>query len=210
MELQIKNIFKDINTVKKVQEKLPKLFHIAELESSRANKIGMEVGSLRERIIIAFLIYKFGDQNVKTDIPITSSEVDVIVSNTPISIKTISGQRLSGIKLVWTVDKHKAREFVENYVPSCDMILVQINWNSEGGFFYISKEIQREVLKSIGADKYFKLPVEGTNPRGVEITGYGADQLILHQDTLKFDIQWRKEAIDFKPFQRWLELWERD
>jgi len=30
-----------------IQEKLPKLFQLAELESSRAGKIGMEVGSVR-------------------------------------------------------------------------------------------------------------------------------------------------------------------
>jgi hypothetical protein len=31
---------------RKIQKKLPQLFHIAELESSRAGKIGMEVGSV--------------------------------------------------------------------------------------------------------------------------------------------------------------------
>ena len=44
--------------------RLPYLFHLAELDSSRAGKIGMEVGSLRERIIVALLIYKFGEDNV--------------------------------------------------------------------------------------------------------------------------------------------------
>jgi len=51
----------------------------------------MEVGSLRERIIVALLIYKFGEENVKTDIPITEPEVDVKLFNQPISIKTITG-----------------------------------------------------------------------------------------------------------------------
>jgi hypothetical protein len=31
----------------------PKLFRIAEIESSRAGKVGMEVGSLGERVIVA-------------------------------------------------------------------------------------------------------------------------------------------------------------
>ena len=34
----------------------------------------MEVGSLRERIIIALLIYKFGEANVETEIPIREPE----------------------------------------------------------------------------------------------------------------------------------------
>jgi hypothetical protein len=66
------------------------LFHIAELESSRAGKIGMEVGSLRERIIVALLIYKFGEKSVDTTLPITESEADVKLSGNKISIKTIT------------------------------------------------------------------------------------------------------------------------
>jgi hypothetical protein len=41
------------------------------IDSSRAGKAGMQIGSAREAIIIALLIYKFGEQNVRTDIPIT-------------------------------------------------------------------------------------------------------------------------------------------
>ena len=52
------------------------------------NKISqyMEVGSVRERIIIALMIYKFGKENVETDIPITKSEIDVKLFAEPISI----------------------------------------------------------------------------------------------------------------------------
>ncbi len=69
---------------------MSKLFHIAEIESSRAGKIGMEVGSLRERIIMALFIYYFGDKAVKTDIPITCPEMDVMILDNPISIKTLT------------------------------------------------------------------------------------------------------------------------
>jgi len=54
---QLIEIFKDKKLVNKIKTRLPYLFQLAELESSRAGKIGMEVGSLRERIIIALLIY---------------------------------------------------------------------------------------------------------------------------------------------------------
>jgi hypothetical protein len=50
-------IFEDKNLVDKIKRRLPYLFQLAELESSRAGKIGMEVGSVRERIIVALLIY---------------------------------------------------------------------------------------------------------------------------------------------------------
>jgi len=54
-------IFTDKNLVEKIKKRLPYLFQLAELESSRAGKTGMEVGSVRERIIVALLIYKFGE-----------------------------------------------------------------------------------------------------------------------------------------------------
>ena len=68
MDERIKKMFLDKELVTKVQNKLPKLFYRAELESSRAGKIGMEVGTLRERILIALLIYYFGEENVETDL----------------------------------------------------------------------------------------------------------------------------------------------
>jgi len=82
-------IFEDEKLVDKIKKRLPYLFQLAELESSRAGKIGMEVGSLREKIIVALLIYKFGEENVETEIPITKPEVNVRIFNESVSIKTI-------------------------------------------------------------------------------------------------------------------------
>lgn len=206
----MKELFDDKKLVAKIQNKLPKLFQLAELESSRAGKIGMEVGSVREKIIVALFIYKFGEKNVQTEIPITEAEVDVRVFNRPISIKTITRKNFGGVKLIWTVDKVKAKEFLDNYHPSCDLVLVQINWNNGGGFFYFPLEVQEEVFKKIGRKKYIKLPVEGTNPRGVEISSQGMINLVEHKNTLKIPIDWTKEIVNFKPFQRWLELWQSD
>ena len=63
--------FEDEPLRQKLRKKLSHLFHIAEIESSRAGKIGMAVGSARERILISLLTYKFGEENVGTKIPIT-------------------------------------------------------------------------------------------------------------------------------------------
>jgi hypothetical protein len=175
------------------------------LESSRAGKVGMEVGFLRERIIVALLIYVFSEENVKTDIPITEAETDVIVFYEAISIKTITGN--SAIKLIWTVDKEKALEFANNYIPSCDMIFVQINWNNSGGFYYFTKELQIEVLNKLGRDKYIKLPKVGTNPRGTEMT-IKALKTLIEESTYKILINWQKEILDYRPINRWIELWQ--
>ena len=210
MNLKIRELFEDKDTIAKIKNKLPKLFHLAELECSRAGKIGMEVGSVREKIIVALFIYKFGEENVQTEIPITQAEVDGIVYNNPISIKTITGRIFGGVKLIWTVDRVKAKAFLDNYHPSCDMALVQINWDNGGGFYYIPREVQEEIFNTIGRAEYIKLPVEGTNPRGVEISAEGLMNLVNHRETFKISIDWTKENIDFKPFQRWLELWQKD
>lgn len=167
MASRIVERFDDHNLVEKIKQRLPKLFQLAELETQRAGKIGMEVGSLRERIIVALLIYKFGDENVETQISITEPEVDVIVFGQSISIKTISSLKLTGVKLIWTVDQDKAREFSERYYPHCDMLLVQVRWNGSGWFYYIPVESQAGVFEAIGRDRYLRLPKPATNPRGV-------------------------------------------
>ena len=104
MNSHLVKLFRDSDTVIKIKEKLPHLFQLAELESQRAGKIGMEVGSVRERIIAALLIYKFGEENVETEIPITEAEIDVKLYDLSISVKTKTGTGYSGVKLIWTVD----------------------------------------------------------------------------------------------------------
>ncbi len=160
------DIFTESEIVKRIQNKLPKLFQIAELESQRAGKIGMEVGSIRERIIVSLLVYKFGEANVETELPITEPEIDVKLFNNPISIKTKSGTGFAGVKLIWTVDADNAQEFQDKYLPSCDMIYVQINWGGKGGLFYFPKQAQVETLNLLSRKDYIKLPSLGTNPRG--------------------------------------------
>lgn len=53
MSSRLVEVFQDKKLVGKIKERLPYLFNVAELESSRAGKVGMEVGSLREKILIA-------------------------------------------------------------------------------------------------------------------------------------------------------------
>ncbi|MBU2535767.1 MAG: ThaI family type II restriction endonuclease [Chloroflexota bacterium] len=200
-------IFTDESLINKIKRRLPYLYQIAELESSRAGKIGMEVGSVREKIVIALLIYKFGESNVKTDIPIIEPEIDVELFGQPVSVKTITGRGFSGVKLIWTVDAQKAREFLNNYHPRCDIVLVQIVWNDRGGVYYIPLEIQTKLFKEIGREKYIKLPKLGTNPRGVEISKEALLQLVRDEKTKFIEITWQKSKIDYHPYKRWIDYW---
>ena len=203
-------IFNDEKLIEKIKSRLPHLFQLAELESSRAGKIGMEVGSLREKIITALLIYKFGKENVETEIPITEPEIDANLFGVPISIKTITGTGFGGVKLVWTVDAQKADEFRKNYYPSYDLLLVQINWGSVGGFYYIPLESQRKLFDRMGRQNYIQLPKPGTNPRGAEITKEALSSLVRDKDTKAVEILWKKTIIEFNPYKRWVDYWKED
>jgi hypothetical protein len=208
--LKITDLFTDDKLLARIQERLTSLFYLAELESSRAGKVGMEVGSVREKIIIALLIYKFGKDNVETDIPITQSEVDVKVFNEPISIKTITGRNLSGVKLVWTVDAEQAFNFSQSYFPHFDILLTQVNWGNLGWFYLFPRSAQVEIFNRVGRQIYIKLPKAGTNPRGVEISAEALRLLANHSESLKIPIHWIRKKTDYNPYERWLELWKKD
>jgi len=212
MTCRLTELFTDKNLVEKIQKRLPYLFQIAELESSRAGRTGMEVGSVRERIIVALLIYKFGESNIETEIPITEPEVDVKLFGSLVSIKTITikGNTVGGVKLIWTVDTQKSREFLEGYYPHCEMLLAQIKWNEPGGFYYIPVEVQQKVFDKMGRGNYIKLPKPGTNPRGSEITKEALSGLIADKQSYCIPINWQRSKIDFNPYKRWVDFWKED
>jgi hypothetical protein len=208
MTSRLSQIFEDKKLIEKIKKRLPYLFQLAELESSRAGKIGMQVGSLREKILIALLIYKFGERNVETEIPITEPETDVKLFGHPISIKTITG--MGGVKVIWTVDAQKVREFRETYTPKCDILLVLIKWGAVGNFYYIPLEVQRRIFETIGRENYIKLPKPGTNPRGPEFGKEALLKLINHPGTKSIKVEWHRSEIKYEPYQRWVTYWEKD
>ncbi|MGH9426470.1 MAG: ThaI family type II restriction endonuclease, partial [Terriglobia bacterium] len=164
------SLFDDPDLCDRIRRKLPELFQIAEIHTSRAGGTGMEAGTLREQILIALLVFKFGEENVKTEFPITHPETDVEVLGRNIAIKTKTGLDYSGVKVGWTVDRTKVLEFAAAYQPSADILLARIKWGHEGGLWLVTHEAQVEALEEMGHDDYLKLPTQATNPRGVELS----------------------------------------
>ena len=207
---QLKNIeelFTDSAYVKLIQARLPRLFVIAGLESSRAGKIGMQVGSLRENILIALLFYAFGEKRVNADFAITTSETDVEVNGKPISVKTITGS--GGIKASWTVDAGSAAHFIMAYKPTMDIILAQIVWGSrEGGLFLIPKEVQLDVFKKLGGKEYLKMPKADTNPRGIEFSKAAISEMLQSNKTKRIEIEWKQIKEVYNIYGRWIEYWK--
>ncbi|CUT02876.1 ThaI family type II restriction endonuclease [Candidatus Chrysopegis kryptomonas] len=196
------------------------MFSLAEAEISKGSKIGMEIGTIREQILIALLIYKFGTDNVEIA-GINSPDFDLKLFGFPVSIKTKTGAipkriiRLSGsgVKLIWTVDWNKVDEFFNSYEPKSELLLVEVVWEKNGGFYYFPLETQKEIFESLGREKYIFKHRKGTNPRGVEISNLGLIELANHYRTRKIEINWQRpeKKIDpYEPFRRWIELWERD
>ena len=209
MNSHLLELFENEGLVNKIQERLPRLFGIAELECTRAEVTGMQVGSLREAIIIALLIFKFGSKNVK-DFPTTEHEKDVELFGQPISIKTITGKGFGGIKASWTVDQTKSRQFTDSYQPSSDMLLVQINWGGMGGFYYIPLEVQAKLLKEIGIENYINLPKKDTNPRGSNFNTGAMLRLVNDKDTKVIRVDWpvlKNKADSSAVYKRWIEYW---
>jgi len=203
-------IFEDEKLIERIKRRLPYLFQIAEIESSRAGRVGMEVGSLREKALVALLIHKFGEDNVETEIPITKPEIDVKLFGKPISIKTITSKGFSGVKISWTVDAQRSKEFRENYFPHFDILFVRIDWDAMGGFYYIPSEVQGKLFKEMGKENYIKLPKPGTNPRGIEITKEALSCLVENEETKIIEIFWQKSEIDYSPYERWVDYWDED
>ena len=57
----IDKIFNDKIIIDRIKTKLPEFFQMANVESSRAEKVGMEVDVLCEKIIIALFLYVYGE-----------------------------------------------------------------------------------------------------------------------------------------------------
>lgn len=155
-------------------------------------------------------MYKFGEENVETEITITEPEIDTKLFGKPISIKTITGKDFSGVKLIWTVDSQKAKEFRKTYYPHCNILLVQINWGNIGGFYYIPIETQKRLFDIIGKDEYIKLPKPGTNPRGVEIKKETLLRLVEDKITQSIKIHWQRTKVDYDPYKQWVDYWKEN
>lgn len=194
----------------RVVKVLPTLFNMVELENRRGKKLGMEVGTARERVIIALFMYVFGSDKIEFP-PTTSPELDVLVNGRSVSIKTKSSGGLSGVKMVWTVDWDAIDAFLASYHPSSNLLYINILWGKTGRFSLIPLEVQKQVFQDIGIGRYAKPPKRGTNPRGVEFSAEAMGLLLGDPDTRNLSIEWKRDPsllVERALYGRWIELWD--
>lgn len=212
MTSRLPELFADAPLVEKIKRRLPHLFHYAERDSSRAGRVGMEVGSLRERILVALLIFRFGRPAVQTDLPITLHDVDVTLFGDPISIKTLttSTRRMGPVKAIWTVDAERARQFADIFEPASDYLIAHLVWDDQGALYFVPVASQRDIFASRGRAGYLRLPRPGTNPRGVEVSADTMAELVSDARTLRIPIRWQRPTSPYDQYERWIEYWRLD
>ena len=196
-----------------LREGLPHAFEIAAAEASRVtlNKgtglarstTGQEVGVLRERVILGYLISQLGEVNVQLPAP-GASMVDASIAGQPLEIKTVTKRGLVTAK--WTSDNSSVDQVLEEFAFTSDLLLVRIWWDSDqGSMFFIPVEVLSEVAASFPD---FLQSQRGTNNRGIKIKDAFMKQVERHDSTVKVPIDWRRsdQALQ-SPIARYINYW---
>jgi hypothetical protein len=186
-----------------VKNNLPRLFKKAEIESMRGGKIGMEVGVLRERILIALLLKSFGEENVKFDFSSTDNSKDTQVFDDILSIKTFMNNGYGGVKVFWASDNKTVKNAVDNYIPQNHILISNINWGTKnGGLYLISLNTQLKIFNTIGVENYLK--INNGNNRGISIQTEVLKTLLSHQETKHITVDWVEPNLNYNIYERWI------
>ena len=103
-------------------------------------------------MFMAFL----GEGRIVPNTNAVEADIDCYVADIPLSIKTVTGNNMGAIRVKWTSDQEKAREFIDSFSPEYDLLIVRILWENEGRISYIPVEAQRKAFGKLGV-KYLVL-----------------------------------------------------
>jgi hypothetical protein len=197
--------FYNENFVSMVKNSLPKLFKTAEIETTRGGKIGMEVGVLRERILVSMLIKSFGFENVDTDSSSNENSKDTKVFEDNLSIKTFTNSGYGGLKVFWASDNQSVSRALESYRPQHHLMISQICWGTNnGGLFLVPLSVQNEYFDKVSVNGYLK--VNSGNNRGISIQTEVLKSMLSHKDTKKIKVQWTTPEIKLNIYERWIKM----
>lgn len=168
------NKLESILSLPDVQQHLIYLYQQSQSECTKNGKLSMEIGTAREKDLIAVLHYHMG-KDVEYNVGIHDPE-DIKICGENFSIKHSSSSVGKGsIKLKWTSDTHQATKFKEQLL-SCfsdeyynNMILVYVDkLTMTITIFAIKKEIIINGVKNFMHQAFVNRT--GTNNRGVEFS----------------------------------------
>lgn len=213
MNKKLANLLSSQEAVKTLREGLPLAFEIAEFESNRVRLdpetglgkliIGQEVGFLRERILLSFLITQLGDEMVRLPSP-EQRIVNASVAGRPLDIKTVTGR--TSITAKWTADNFAAEKVRRNFEFVSDMLLTRIWWGLDReSLFYIPVDVLIEIADSKPNYLYSDT---GTNNRGVKVRSAFMKEAEEHPDTVKVSINWKRQNGTFThPIDKYKKYW---
>jgi hypothetical protein len=199
----IKRLLTNPNDAAVIREKLPPAFQAVENEL----KGNPAVGLLREQVIIGMLIAFLGKENIEIIESGVNPDVDCYVGKDPLSIKTVSNS--GSIRIKWTSNALKAKEFMRSYEPKCDLLVIRIAWEAAGSITMIPVDVQRNIFTQIGINKY--LDYRGsTNTRGVNLTHEVESKITKNSNVTRLDIFWKKSDQIINPIDRWIDYWSME
>lgn len=155
--------------------KLLKLYQVSQMEYKRNNRLTPDVGSSREKDLIAYMKYILKDKiNYKID---NEKEEDVLINNTKVSIKHSSTKSLSSssIKIQWTENKIQQTKFINDFEFTCDLMIVFVRFNNNNSgeieILYNLSATLNKIMKSFKDNdiQIFKTR-ENSNGRGIEFS----------------------------------------
>jgi hypothetical protein len=186
-----------------MEKKLPPAFQMVEDEL----KGNPAVGLLREQVIIGMLVAFLGEGIVKVVKSGVNPDIDCVVDSEPLSIKTVSLS--GGIRLKWTSNEVKAKEFMKNYRPTSNLLIVRVSWGETGSIRFIPLDSQKSTFDKIGVERY--LDYRGTtNTRGVNLSPEAEDALNRNIQTVSLSVTWQKSSVVVNPIDKWTKYWKEN
>ena len=197
----IVQLLESADCVRRIRNKLPPAFEMVQQQAS-----GPEVGVLREGVLIGMFMAFLGEDRILPNTNAVEADVDCYVNDVSLSIKTITGKNLGGIRIKWTSDQEKAREFIDSFSPECDLLIVRIVWEAEGRISYIPVEAQQKAFGNLGI-KYLDYR-QGTNTRGINLSREALTILEDDKDSVVLPVEWFKSIQPQSRYDRWVSYWQ--
>ena len=174
-ETEIKELNDLFNNLKNIKH-LIYLYAQSQIENKRNNRLTAEVGSSREKDLIAYMKYIL-DYKVNYKIN-NECEEDVLINNRKWSIKHSSYKSLSkqNIKISWTSNEHKQKIFIQNFTFTCDLLIVYVREDNIEVLFIVKEELNK--LK--GKNGTIFNCVSDSNGRGIGLTKQFFDDIVKH------------------------------
>ena len=188
--------------LERIRKKLPPAFELVAQQTR-----GPEVGNLRESVLIGMFMAFLGESRVSPNSAVV--EADCAIGDVPLSIKTVTGKALNNVRIKWTVDQERVREFIDAFAPGCDLLIVRILWDAEGRISYIPLEAQQRVFAALGTRHYLDYR-PGTNTRGINLSRAALTALEQSAESVIAPLQWFRSVEPQSLYDRWVSYWQDD